>query len=90
MDGVVSLLHYLYESEHLVRTFIRFRMLRLKKCTPKLIDLKAAFIYIEVNIAFFKIGCTGFPNLGFRVHFLHRLPSTITDAFAVFTGQNKE
>ena len=62
-------LHHLDKAEHFVRTFIGVtfvvighRMVRLKIFTPKLIDLKAALVYIEMDIALFEIWRAGFPN----------------------------
>ena len=36
----------------------------LKILAPKLIDLEAALVHVEMNIAFLKIGRAGLPNLG--------------------------
>ena len=86
-------LHHLNETEHFIRPLVwivRFifehYVLRLKIFTPKLVDLKAALVYIKVDIALFKIGGTGFPYLGFGMQSLNRLPRAVANAFAMCLG----
>ena len=86
-------LHHLNKAEHLIRSFIGItfvcighRMVRLKIFTPKLIDLKTAFVYIKVDIALFKIGGTGFPYFGLGMQSLDRLPRALADSFTVCLG----
>ena len=69
---------------------IGHRMVRLKIFTPKLIDLKSAFVHVKMNVTFFKIRRTGLPNLGFGVQRLHRKPSAVTDSFRVLLGRNEQ
>ena len=90
-------LHHLDKAEHFVRTFIGItfvcighRMIRLEIFTPKLVDLKTALVNVEMDIALFKIGGTGLPNLRFRVQSLNRLPRAVANAFAVCFWQYKE
>ena len=66
------------------------RMVGLKIFTPKLIDLKSAFVHVKMNVTFFKIRRTGLPNLGFGVQSLHRKPSAVTDSFRVLLGRNEQ
>ena len=77
-------LHHLDKAEHFVRTFIGITfvcighiMLWLKILAPKLVDLKTALVYIKMDIALFKIGSTGLPNLGFGMQSLDRLPCAV-------------
>ena len=58
--------------------------------TPKLVDLKTAFVYVKMDIALFKIGGAGFPNLGFGMQSLNRLPRAIADALGVLLGGNEQ
>lgn len=37
-------------------------------------NLKSAFIHIEMDISFFKIGSNGFPDFCLRVSFFNGLP----------------
>ena len=79
--------------EHYIRTFVWVMVFivghfvfGLKVFTPKLINLKTAFVHVKVNITLFKIRRAGLPNLGFGVQRLNCLPCTVTYAFAVFIG----
>ena len=90
-------LHYLDKTEHFVRTFIGITlvcighiMLWLKILAPKLVDLKAALVNVEMNIAFFEIWSAGFPYFGLGMQSLDRLPRAVADAFAMHFGKNKE
>ena len=90
-------LHHLNKTEHFVGTFIGImlivighRMVGLKIFTPKLVDLKAALVYVKMDIALFKIGGTGFPYFGLGMQSLYRKPRTVADAFAMRFGQYKE
>ena len=65
-------------------------MVRLKIFAPKLIDLKAALVHVEMDVALLKIRRAGLPNLGFGMQSLHRLPSAVADAFCVFLGRNEQ
>ena len=58
--------------------------------TPKLIDLKAALVDVEMDIALLKIGCAGLPNLRFRVQSLNRLPRAVADALGVLLRGNEQ
>ncbi len=85
-----ALFHSFYKSEHLVRSFCIF----FGRCigidiifAEKFNCRKAAFIYIEMNISLFKIGCTGFPNFCFWMQCLYCKPRAITDTLTVFCGQ---
>ena len=64
-------------------------MLWLKILTPKLVDLKAAFVYIKMNIALFKIGRAGFPYFCFGMQSLDLLPRAVADALGVLLGGNE-
>ena len=43
-----------------------------------------------MNIALFKIGGTGLPNLGFGVQSLDLLPRAVANAFGVLLGGNEQ
>ena len=93
----VLLFHHLDKSEHFVRTFVGIvfvivghLVVGLKILAPKLIDLEAALVHVEMNISLLEIGGAGLPNLGFGVESLNRLPSTVADAFGVFLGSNEQ
>ena len=90
-------LHHLDKTEHFIRTFIgivlfilEHYVLGLKIFTPKLIDLKAALVYVKMDIALLKIGCAGFPYFRFGMQSLNRLPCAVANAFTVRFGQYKE
>ena len=90
-------LHHLNKTEHFVRTFIGITLIVIghlvvgcEILTPKLVDLKAALVDVEMDIALLKIGCAGLPNLRFRVQSLNRLPRAITDALCVLLGGNEQ
>ena len=83
-------LHHLDKMEHLIRTFVGIVHLilehivfGLKILAPKLVDLKTAFVHIEMDISFLKIGRTGLPNLRFGMQSLNRLPCAVANAFTV-------
>ena len=77
-------LHHLDKTEHFVRTFIGIMFVCIghlvvgcEILTPKLIDLKTALVDVEMDIALFKIGSAGLPNLGFGMQSLNRLPCAV-------------
>ena len=89
-------LHHLDKTEHFIRSLVGIVLFilehivfRLKILAPKLIDLKTALVDVEMNIAFFKIGSAGLPNLGFGMQCLNRLPRAVADAFGVLLGGNE-
>ena len=88
-------LHHLDKAEHFVRTFIGITLVvghfvvGCEILTPKLVDLKTALVDVEMDIALFKIGSTGFPYLGFGMQSLNRLPRAIANAFGVLLGGNE-
>ena len=61
----------------------------LKILAPKLVDLKAALVNVEMNIAFFEIWSAGLPNLGFGMQSLYRKPRTVSDALGMFLRGNE-
>ena len=90
-------LHHLDKTEHFVRAFIgitlvciRHLVVGLKILAPKMIDLKTALVYVEMDVALFKIRRADLPNHGVGMQSLNRLPSAVTDAFGVFLGSNKQ
>ena len=62
----------------------------IKILTPELIDLKSAFVYIEMNIALLKIWCTGMSDNCFGMECFYCLPCATPNAFAVSFGFNKQ
>ena len=84
--------------EHYIRTFawvmvfiVGHFVRGLKIFTPKLINLKTAFVHIKVYVSFFKIRRASLPNHRFRMECLHRQPCSVADAFAVrFWGDKQE
>ena len=46
-------------------------------------DMETAFVYIEMDVAFFKIGSTGFPYQCVRMHLLNGIPYSKTDPAAL-------
>ena len=65
-------------------------MVGLKILAPKLIDLEAALVHIEMDVALLKIRRAGLPNLGFGMQRLNRLPRAVADAFGVLLGSNEQ
>ena len=61
-----------------------------KVLTPKLVDLKAAFVHVKMNVTLVKIGSAGLPNLCFRMQSLDRKPSTVSDPLAVFFWRDEK
>ena len=66
------LFHYLYKMEHHIGTFalvvvfiVGHFVFGLKVFTPKLINLKTAFVHIKVYVSFLKIRRASLPNLCF-------------------------
>ena len=62
-----ALFHDLDKAEHLVGPFVGVVGLVVgevghKVLAPELVDLKAAFVDVEVNVALFKIRRTRLPN----------------------------
>ena len=53
-------------------------------------DVKAALVYIEVDVPLFKVRDACFPNLCFRVQRLHGLPRGQADILAVVLRKNEE
>ena len=62
----------------------------LKILAPKLIDLKAALVYVEMNIALLEIRRACLPDESFWVECFYCLPGAVTDSFGVFFRRNKE
>ena len=58
---------------------MRFGVVRIEE----LHDMKAASIHIEMDIALFKIGCAGLPDINFRMHCLDCQPRRIAKPLAV-------
>ena len=88
-----GLSHHFYKAEHFIRSLvwivllgINHRLARLKIFTPKLIDLETALVDVEMDIALFKIGGTGFPYLGFGVQSLNSKPCALADSFTMCLG----
>ena len=88
--------HHLDKTEHFIRTFVGIVLFilehfvfRLEVLAPKLVDLKAALVNVEMNIAFFEIWSAGLPNLGLGMQSLYRKPRTISDALGVLLGRNE-
>ena len=73
-----------------MRFILEHIVFRLKIFTPKLIDLKAALVYIKMDVALLKIGSAGLPHFRFGMQSLDRLPRAVTDAFAMCLGQYKQ
>ena len=91
------LFHYLKKSEHLIRTLVGDVLIIVRHCvigfeilTPKLVDLKAAFIDVEMDIPLFKIWRTSLPHLGFGVQSLNGKPRAIANSSAVRIGRNEK
>ena len=83
--------------EHLVGALVRIMlvvirhiMVGMKIFAPKLIYLKSAFVYIEVNVALFKAGGTSLPNFSLGVQLLNCAPCAVTDPLAMCFGRNEE
>ena len=49
----------------------------------KLHDVKAAAVYIEVNVSFFKIRCDGFPKRYLGIKLFNFAPGSVADSFTV-------
>ena len=85
------MLHYLDESEHLVRSLsVGHIVVRGKMLTPKLIYLKSALVHVKVNVSLFEIWRASLPDLCFGVQSFYRLPSAVADTLAVLFGKGKE
>ena len=91
-----SLLHRLDKVKHFVGAFasvtviiVGYRVCRCKMFAPEFIDLEAAFVDVEMNVALFKIRGTGFPHHRFGVQSLNGQPCAVSDAFSVFLGGHK-
>lgn len=56
----------------------------------KLHDMKAASVYIKMDIPLFKIRCNGLSYFDLGVHFFYRIPCGIADTFAVNARRNKQ
>ena len=57
------LFHHFNKSEHFVGgllVLIGYVVVGLKMLAPKLIDLKAAFVHVKMNVAFFKKQSSGY------------------------------
>ena len=87
------LFYYLYKSKHFIRAIVgivlfvfEHTVFVLKILTPELVDLKSAFVYVEMDISLLKVRSTGFPNLCFGVQSFNRLPRAVANAFAVCLG----
>ena len=92
-NALTLALHDLYKAEHFIGSLVgiviivvRYFVLRLEIFAPKLIYLKAALVYVKMNVALFKIRSAGFPDLSFRVECFNSQPSAVADALAVLLG----
>ena len=71
--GSFFLFHHLNESKHFVRSLVGIVFIVIflevvlgdEMLTPELINLKAAFVDVKMNISLFKIRGAGLPNTGF-------------------------
>ena len=91
------LFHNLYKMKHFVRAFVGLVFVKalhiifgLKVFAPKLVNLKTAFVDIEMDIALFKIGRTSFPNRSFRMQSFYRQPCAVADTFSMLFGRNEK
>ena len=89
-------LHHLDETEHFIRALVGITFLIIRHIvfgteilTPELVNLKSALVYVEMNIAFFKIRRAGFPNQRFGMKSLDRQPSAVADALGMLLGRNE-
>ena len=92
---VIVLSHHLPENKHLVifapvAGFFFGNSGTMLVFVPKLHDVEAAAVDVEVDVALLEIRRDGFPSLDFRVHRLNCLPSRLTDAFAVDFWADKQ
>ena len=62
-------LHYLDKAKHFIRSIVGIVIfifgniaIGLKILAPKLVDLKTALIYIEMDITLLEIRCASLPN----------------------------
>ena len=94
LDGLHYLSHDFYKMEHFFRSFsgvfIWNWLRRCKVFAPKFIYVKAAFIYIEMDVSFVKIWSAGFPDFCIRIESFDGDPGPIADSFVVCVGQNKK
>ena len=51
---------------------------------PKLNDVEAQTVYIEMKVALLELGSDGFPYADFRVHGFYGLPCRLADALAMY------
>ena len=78
-------LHHLDKAEHLVRPLVGIVILILLRhfmigpeiLPPKLIDLKAAFVDVKMDITLLEIRRTGLPNHSFGVQSLNLQPRAV-------------
>ena len=79
-------LHYFLKCKHsfisvtdkIIRC-VRHRMFLIEKFC----DIKAANIYIKMNVPFFKIRCAGFPYLCIRIKLFNCEPNRLADTFSL-------
>ena len=55
----------------------------MEMLVPKLHNLETTTVDVEMNVAFLKIGCDGFPNTNLRMEFLNGFPCSLSYAVAV-------
>ena len=86
-------MHHLDETKHFIRSFVGIVYFIFKHFVfgseiraPKLIDLKTALVYIEMDITLLEIRCASFPNHRLGMQNLNRLPRAVADTFAMCFG----
>ena len=57
---------------------------------PEFDDMEPASVYVEVDVALFKVRGNGFPDLDLRMPRFNRLPGRLSDALAVDLRQNEK
>ena len=62
----------------------------MMELVPKLDDVEAAAVHVEVDVTFLEVGCDGLPNLDLRMHRFNRPPGCLADALAMDLGQHEK
>ena len=89
-----SQLHDFFKAEKSgsvdISKFISQIMFFAVRFAKKFHDRELAFIYIKMDVAPVKIGCTCFPDFRIGVMFFDRLPRSLTDLFIQKIFENKQ
>lgn len=81
IDNFLENKHFVFFAP--IARFLLGHSRTMEMLVPKRHNLETATVDVEMNVAFLKIGCDGFPYTNLSMEFLHGFPCILSDALAV-------